>query len=1068
MGKATEQLEVQIGARPLASYNRTMNAAAKSLNAFSKTARLAGKVATAVFASTKIIEFGKDAAETYKGFDSAMKNTSAIMNATVEEYEQLEAAAREAGRTTTKTAEDSANALGYMALAGWDVQKSVKGLTPILHLAEATQKDLKVTSDLVTDSMSALDIEVDGLSKYLDKLAMTNNSANTSAEQLMYALVRSGGAARTLKMDTDDLYVSLGILANNGRKGEQAGTAMNSILTRLGANTEAQKALEALNIQLYDANDNFIGFEEILTKVNEGMEGMSASEQNGVLKQLAGTRYYSQFKYLLDAVKEGPEGAASSWDTLAGKIDNADGSLERMRNTATSSLEASQKLFESAFADLQIETVDIFADDFKETLRYLAESMPEISEHLSEFESEHHDEIVKFIEDVSEGIVNLSHMSIDFADWVMDHGPLLEGIIAGLFGAAVVDDMAKIAGGISNIISTAGGLIPALTNPVTLTVAGVGALVGVLWGVHEAIKKNKEELSDASWEEHFGNVALSASEIEEAASNILGKDSLARMEAFDDELAKMDSLISSIENNTSQLDKTNWKIHAGLEVSGSELEDYKQSADSLVKNVQEYIDGQTYSLSLAGKFMTGESELDSTTRLFWQLQSKKAAELGDELNKAIEDALGDGIIDPEKELPHIMELQNALIEMQQEMEEAKYDVQMDALSDDITGKSFEQILEKAGTLNEDRLNSLEDAKNEKLANLKVMKNHGFITNEYYIQQEEQIKNDFRQAQLDAITQVQGELFDWIGNKYGPEMNDALTQLVDDTHKAVDEYTATVAEGYPANLEAFLNNVKSTLDTGAQENLKQMLEDLKPQKEEWERIAKEYEEATDEIPQQVVEGLRNYDMLAALAGEGSLWDEAVQYINEDPQKEEVFKQAQAAGEDIPEELVKAMNSQEALIDSGISDMYSTFSKRWQHWFGSGFHISVDIGEAAPLSSTKATSTEAARSEKFAVMKNAEGGIYNSPILTTFAEEGPEAAIPINKTPRARRLWEQTGRLMGAGDTNNTQSVTYSPQIIVQGNANKQDIVEAQEIGLAKFKSLYNEMIRQQRRLSFSGA
>ena len=157
--------------------------------------------------------------ETYTTFNQSMANAAAIAGATGADYQKLNDAARAAGKATSFTAAESADALGYMALAGWDVATSTKALTPVLKLAEATQADLATTSDQVTDSMSAMGVGVDDLQGYLDVLVKTNNKANTTAGDLMEAFKGAGGAVQATGMNYKDAAVALGILANNGVKG---------------------------------------------------------------------------------------------------------------------------------------------------------------------------------------------------------------------------------------------------------------------------------------------------------------------------------------------------------------------------------------------------------------------------------------------------------------------------------------------------------------------------------------------------------------------------------------------------------------------------------------------------------------------------------------------------------------------------------------------------------------------------------------------------------------------------------------------------------------------------------
>ncbi|MBP3888546.1 MAG: phage tail tape measure protein, partial [Cellulosilyticum sp.] len=157
-------------------------------------------------------------------FEASMSKVQAVMGASAEELKALEKAARDAGAKTTKSASEAANALEYMGLAGWSVKESQEALMPVLRLSEAASMDLGLTSDLVTDSMSSLGLKMSevgqsGLENYLDMVAKTSNSSNTSIQQLMEGLIVVGGTAKNLNVPMEELNAIMGIMANRGLKG---------------------------------------------------------------------------------------------------------------------------------------------------------------------------------------------------------------------------------------------------------------------------------------------------------------------------------------------------------------------------------------------------------------------------------------------------------------------------------------------------------------------------------------------------------------------------------------------------------------------------------------------------------------------------------------------------------------------------------------------------------------------------------------------------------------------------------------------------------------------------------
>lgn len=322
--------------------------------------------------------------ETYTTFNQSMANAAAIAGATGADYQKLNDAARAAGKATSFTAAESADALGYMALAGWDVATSTKALTPVLKLAEATQADLATTSDQVTDSMSAMGVGVDDLQGYLDVLVKTNNKANTTAGDLMEAFKGAGGAVQATGMNYKDAAVALGILANNGVKGAEAGTALNSMLVRMSSKDVALKTFKKLGVQVYDSAGAMRDMRDILIDTDKAMSGMTEAERNANMAALAGTNYYTDFQYLLQGIRGGADGSASAWDNLADEVYNAGGALEAMDATVTGTLQGAMDRMNSALDDAKISFMEAFGPSVAAAMDWISSNvLPRLSDAMT-------------------------------------------------------------------------------------------------------------------------------------------------------------------------------------------------------------------------------------------------------------------------------------------------------------------------------------------------------------------------------------------------------------------------------------------------------------------------------------------------------------------------------------------------------------------------------------------------------------------------------------------------------------------------------------------------------------
>ena len=186
-------------------------------------------------------------------FEDSMANVGALSGATAQEMGELTALAKELGATTKFTAKESADAMGYMAMAGWDAQQMISGLPGVIQLAAASGEDLATVSDIVTDSLTAFGLTAADSSHYADVLAAAATNANTNVSIMGETFKYAAPMAGALGYAAEDVSVAVGMMANAGIKGSQAGTSLNNIFTRLVKPTkESADAMNALGLSLLD------------------------------------------------------------------------------------------------------------------------------------------------------------------------------------------------------------------------------------------------------------------------------------------------------------------------------------------------------------------------------------------------------------------------------------------------------------------------------------------------------------------------------------------------------------------------------------------------------------------------------------------------------------------------------------------------------------------------------------------------------------------------------------------------------------------------------------------------
>ena len=331
-------------------------------------------------AATKLAGLAKSSVSVGMNFDASMSQVAATMGTTVDQIDNLTKVAKEMGSTTKFTATQAADALNYLALAGYDANKAAEVLPSVLNLAAAGGMDLAYASDLVTDAMASLNIEANkqNVDDFGNKLAMAASKANANVSQLGEAILTVGGTAANLKGGTTELTTALGLLANVGIKGAEGGTHLRNIILSLQSPTDdATKLMQKLGLQVYDAQGNMRGLNEILGDLNGALDGMTQGQKDSIINQLFNKTDLAAVNGLLAAQGE-------QWDTLAAQIDSADGAMGQMAETQQDNLQGVMTSLGSAFEGLQLAVYNEMEPSLTDLGNYGIECVRTLTTALSE------------------------------------------------------------------------------------------------------------------------------------------------------------------------------------------------------------------------------------------------------------------------------------------------------------------------------------------------------------------------------------------------------------------------------------------------------------------------------------------------------------------------------------------------------------------------------------------------------------------------------------------------------------------------------------------------------------
>lgn len=395
-------------------------------------------------------------------FEASMSQVAATMGITsaAEEFETLSAAAKEMGEATKFSASQAGEALNYLALAGYDAEKAVNALPTVLNVAAAGGMELAAASDMVTDAMSALGLETSQMSDFSDKLAVTAQKSNTSVAQLGEAILTVGGTAKNLAGGVTEMNSVLGILADNGIKGAEGGTALRNIILSLTAPTNtAAQAIDDLGISVFDNEGKMRSLQDIIYDLNDALSTMTDADKSQALSEIFNKVDLKSINALLGTSME-------RFDELSGYIDNCSGAAADMAKTMDDNLKGDLTIMQSALEGLGIAAYEKFQTPMRNAVQSVTADIGTLSTSLSS------GELSAGFDKISEGLSQLVSTVSDFLA-----NDVIPAVITGL--SNIIDhsnEILALIGGIGAAIAVV-KIVPIITNVVTAISAANKALV---------------------------------------------------------------------------------------------------------------------------------------------------------------------------------------------------------------------------------------------------------------------------------------------------------------------------------------------------------------------------------------------------------------------------------------------------------------------------------------------------------------------------------------------------------------------------------------------------------------
>lgn len=1027
MSASEKELTIRICGKVDNSLNTVSDKVDKAFHKLTSAAKTLGVTGgTAVAgAVTAAVDVGKE-------YEAQMSTVQAISGATAAEYEQLNAKAQEMGKATQFSAAESAQAMEYMAMAGWKTDNMLGGIEGIMDLAAASGENLSSVSDIVTDALTAFNMTAEDSGHFADVLAKASSNSNTNVSMMGETFKYVASVAGALGYTAEDTAVSVGLLANSGIKASQSGTILRKLMSETAGGIQLVSKAYAkhgektgkLMIKTANADGSMKDWSKTVGRLREEFGKMTEEEKAANAESIGGKTAMSGLLAIVNASEK-------DYKKLTEQINNASGATKEMAEIRLDNLEGDIKLFQSALEGKGIELYD----ELKEPLRDLVQ---DATEWLNEIDV---GRVVDDFRDFGEAVLDFAEPFLNVGEWMLENPEIMAGTLAGIGGAItsykLFDTLPKVGEGIVSL----GKSLAA--NP---WMAGGALAVGAIAGIGTAVSVTQRKLANASLEDHFGDISLSMKDIKDTAEDIIGADTFHNLGKMFDSVEVSEKFSEEMEDALNAIDEVKWKISAGIELDQDDMDSFEKNTKEYVKTAQDLIDKRGYTVNVATKVLFGDSakgkELIKEDNAIFAALEMEADGLAKRINTTLEKAMKKGLKpNIQKELDGYID---ELAKISSAESRAEADAKWDTLKADFSGKeldadSWERLQDSINENVEEIEKGAKEAMEVGIKNSNWKKELEYISEEENEQEKKEYQKAYEKNVKDAKDKASEFYYNTLMDTYGKEI--AAGDFGAGDKDAIGKIVSKMGElepegGYGTVFDVLNKAFNGGGDVAAVDDAAGMTKQ------------KEYQLITKELANDFI-----------LNGEG-LDTEAEKVGNET---------AEALRTSFSQELSRGIQADTKIQISGTYDASFAGSpydakviNREDPYAGRG--ISSYVNKSSPDKNVGASSSKGGKVSLPSVPGYAVGTISNKQHMAMVSEGNKtEAIIPIDGSERSRRLYEATGKLMG---NPSTPPVTFAPhiEVHVSGGATKEDGKKIGDEVQKAVEKLYRKMVRDHMRFS----
>lgn len=867
IGPLTEQVD---------DAGNSMDAASEKAISFGGALKTLFAVVSAAAIIGQVKDFASDSISLGKDYTSMMSEVQSLSGATGSDLALLENTAREYGATTVFSATESAEALKYMSLAGWSAQQSASALGGVLNLAASGGMELGQASDMVTDYLSAFGMEAQDSAYFADMLAYAQANSNTTAAQLGEAYKNSAANLHAAGQDVETTTSLLEAMANQGRKGSEAGTSLAAVMRDITAKMDdGAIKIGDTSVAVQDASGNFRDLTNILTDVESATDGMGNAQRAAAL---SATFTDDSIKAVNMVLNEGMDKVAGYEEALRGST----GAAQEMADTMNDNLAGDMANMNSAFEEMQLQTYEAMEEPLRNLAQFTTDSViPALTGWVPDAFGSLVDGATKLGKAISPMIETVLKNPKAVGDAFLSIG-------AGFAAMKTVNTGFSIA----KKVTEAGGIVDYLGSFANKLfgspwAAGAAAVVGAVTAITFAVREYNETQIDNNLAEHFGDLSLTDDQISSLVDQVIPVELTTQLHVANVNFDEADKLISQAEDLLAENDYLNWKArNIGLTVDeGQVLIDNAENIKSYVKDA---LEKQEYSAELTVKALLGDvvgDQIIGQMQTWFSQDSEMAESLGSAVTDLLQKSIDEGAYDVNTATA-VSIMQGKMLDLVNGAQQAELEGKLKwisktssgaALDSDSWKKTVEQINEAADAQIEERSTAIESL---------------FSKLEQYAYNDESRRptvDAMEELLQDAYTNLQENAtlksWEWgytgLSDAYGDELSTAKENIDSSTSQWMDYFseemeTASATKGVqdPTEyLNAALTNagtIDSGLDSATKGALADRFETMFPTIEDIQGIIDgvygENGEQLSEVPQSVMDKYYQAVELGAAAGD----------------------------------------------------------------------------------------------------------------------------------------------------------------------------------------------------------